>query len=317
MAEYTYKDVIIDPEDPRVEIGQEYYFALGAQACIDYANRGCRLNTLDGIASEEYRPFITDEKDYPFIIRKKEPPYRERQAEWVKEVGLKYGDKVKIHRKFDECEQGFHCGMNPEGKMDCLVGKVVEVRKIDAGAIYLYDEDRSDWWVWPYFVLEKVWDAPMPMYTEADIISDPKDPRARAALGKKVYREDDKDDLLDAANNRDVCEMSTLDAIRDGKDGYPFSTGMNWRYIIIPKEEPEEEYVPFDLSKEEDRLRLCGSWVKSKRHPDECRSICGVSSHLVFISGLTPGSNAKEFLRDFTFLDGSPCGKPANGQQMD
>ena len=26
MAEYTYKDVIIDPDDPRVEIGEKYFF---------------------------------------------------------------------------------------------------------------------------------------------------------------------------------------------------------------------------------------------------------------------------------------------------
>lgn len=73
MAKYTYADVIIDPEDPRVEIGAEYYFALGAQACIEYANSGRRQNTLDGVdKSGEYNPFITDEKDYPFIIRKAE-----------------------------------------------------------------------------------------------------------------------------------------------------------------------------------------------------------------------------------------------------
>ena len=73
MAEYTYADVIIDPSDPRVEIGKEYYFALGAQACIDYANRGSKERTLDDVdTSGNYNPFISDEKDYPFIIRKKE-----------------------------------------------------------------------------------------------------------------------------------------------------------------------------------------------------------------------------------------------------
>ena len=71
---YSYSDVIIDPEDPRVEIGEKYYFALRADACIDYANRGVRVNSLDAIdTSGGYYPFITDEKDYPFIIRKKEP----------------------------------------------------------------------------------------------------------------------------------------------------------------------------------------------------------------------------------------------------
>lgn len=78
MAEYTYADVIIDPNDPRVEIGKEYYFALGAQACIDYANRDVKLYILADIdTSGKYHPFIEDgEKDYPFIIRKKEPEKR-------------------------------------------------------------------------------------------------------------------------------------------------------------------------------------------------------------------------------------------------
>lgn len=73
MVEYTYEDIIINPQDPRVEIGKTYYFALGAQACIDYANRGVRERTLERIDESLYNPFIGDEKDYPFIIRKKEP----------------------------------------------------------------------------------------------------------------------------------------------------------------------------------------------------------------------------------------------------
>lgn len=57
-----------------MEIGKDYYFALGAQACIDYANRDVKERTLDDIdTSGNYSPFITDGKDYPFIIRKKEP----------------------------------------------------------------------------------------------------------------------------------------------------------------------------------------------------------------------------------------------------
>lgn len=94
--EYTYEDVIINPNDPRVEIGKDYYFALGAQACIDYANRDVKERTLDDIdTSGNYSPFITDGKDYPFIIRKKEPTYEEKQAEWVKTNDIKVGDFVK------------------------------------------------------------------------------------------------------------------------------------------------------------------------------------------------------------------------------
>ena len=174
MSEYTYKDVIIDPNDPRVEIGKKYYFALGAQACIDYANRGCRLNTLDEIASEEYSPFITDEKDYPFIIRKKEKSYWERQAEWVE------------------------------------------------------------------------------------------------------------------------------------------------------KEKPEEaEYIPFDLSKEEDRDALRGKWVRDSRWGHEWMvegffiDEATGAGYKAKLSRKKAGFNGEQLLERYVFLNGSPVGKPANGQQME
>lgn len=38
MSEYTYKDVIIDPEDPRVEIGAEYCFGDIPQNLVEAAN---------------------------------------------------------------------------------------------------------------------------------------------------------------------------------------------------------------------------------------------------------------------------------------
>lgn len=79
MAKYTYKDVIIDPEDPRVEIGKEYYGAIVSNDVIGFARDGDRLGILLDI---DYRPF----SQYPFLfetktvncwvsclIRKKEP----------------------------------------------------------------------------------------------------------------------------------------------------------------------------------------------------------------------------------------------------
>ena len=148
-------------------------------------------------------------------------------------------------------------------------------------------------------------------YTYADVIIDPEDPRVE--IGKEYYSAITSNDVLDFANhNEELAKLIEVDpAIK-----YPFHIKSDccdcWTCLLIRRKEPEKKYVPFDLSKEEDRLKLCGLWVKSKRRPDECYSICGVSSHLVFISGLTPGSTPEEFLRDFTFLDGSPCGS----QQM-
>lgn len=155
MAEYTYKDVIIDPEDPRVEIGAVYYFALGAQTCIYRANndsRGTRLQAIDG--SGEYRPFISDdEKDYPFIIRKKEVSYAERQKKWIKENDLKVGDLVRVTREAEDYEDGWKVIWAIA--MSNLVGSVLKVKKIDEECGIVLSTENKDWF-FPYFVLEKV-----------------------------------------------------------------------------------------------------------------------------------------------------------------
>ena len=78
MYKYTYKDVIIDPEDPRAEVGKEYYFGDTPKACIENANN-------DAITAEYIRAYegmfdtfelkLDDTISAPCIIRKKEPKY--------------------------------------------------------------------------------------------------------------------------------------------------------------------------------------------------------------------------------------------------
>ena len=79
MAEYTYADVIIDPNDPRVEIGKEYYFAYTARACVNAANSDDRtyVNRLSQVKKNDDYLFI-DKKGTKSacIIRKKEPEKR-------------------------------------------------------------------------------------------------------------------------------------------------------------------------------------------------------------------------------------------------
>ena len=80
MSEYTYKDVIIDPEDPRVEIGKEYYFGECPIQALNFANdngRGAVLSMVDD--ADNLGPFwfrdigYSHAKGSPCIIRKKEP----------------------------------------------------------------------------------------------------------------------------------------------------------------------------------------------------------------------------------------------------
>lgn len=75
---YTYADVIIDPNDPRVEIGKEYYFGDNPKQVINKANNSGTSLILYSVYREEsdYNPFHFGRNAldfYPCIIRKKEP----------------------------------------------------------------------------------------------------------------------------------------------------------------------------------------------------------------------------------------------------
>lgn len=82
MPEYTYKDIIIDPEDPRVEIGAKYWFGVNPRDCIDKANSGKLAARLDFIEDSE-KPFGQYSSGaypicFPCMIHKKEP-----KKKWV------------------------------------------------------------------------------------------------------------------------------------------------------------------------------------------------------------------------------------------
>lgn len=75
---YTYADVIIDPNDPRVEIGKEYYFSDNPAQLLRRAKLGD--TGYEGsltIVHENWDDPFTDEvgDKYCCIIRKKEPEY--------------------------------------------------------------------------------------------------------------------------------------------------------------------------------------------------------------------------------------------------
>lgn len=85
MEEYTIKDVIIDPEDPRVEVGKKYYYADYPRLVLYYANNDDgRIATLEKVDVDSGIPFIVKPNGTPLysnwacLIRKKkkvEPRY--------------------------------------------------------------------------------------------------------------------------------------------------------------------------------------------------------------------------------------------------
>lgn len=159
MEKYTYSDVIIDPHDPRVEVGKQYYYDDRPASVVGFANNSNRIHfgILSEIQQESGYPFIFGIAPYVCIIRKKEPTYAERQDKWLADNGINKGDKVRIVRKADSYEDGWGCCWNPD--MDKAVGNVGSVCHIFSNlrewGIEIDVPDVGPF-LYPYFVLEKV-----------------------------------------------------------------------------------------------------------------------------------------------------------------
>ena len=75
MAEYTYADVIIDPEDPRVEIGKEYYFGDNPTALLYGVQHNWPIRKLEDVSEQapSIAPFYNGSSFFACLICKKEP----------------------------------------------------------------------------------------------------------------------------------------------------------------------------------------------------------------------------------------------------
>lgn len=109
-----------------------------------------------------------------------------------------------------------------------------------------------------------------------------------------------------------VCDVEDIDDLGIRCDLFYFP------YFVIEKVTPK--YVPFDLSKEEDRdiirdkwlIKLyCGNFAK-----EECKVVGFSENSAVLSSAYDDGYGHQtrcftgtELLNGFTFLDGTPCGK--------
>ena len=81
MDEYTFKDLIIDPETSGLEnlIGKEVYFDDVPIHCIKWANEDYEVGILKDVRKDNPAPFFVETSsgcvlNYPCIIPKKEEP---------------------------------------------------------------------------------------------------------------------------------------------------------------------------------------------------------------------------------------------------
>ena len=98
-------------------------------------------------------------------------------------------------------------------------------------------------------------------YSYSDVIIDPADPRIE--IGKKYYRSNYPREVLRYANDDNDSFLGSLEEISNNSETpFVFFTGYSLsRWVcLIRKKEKKQRYVPFDLSKEEDRNFLRGRW---------------------------------------------------------
>ena len=172
-------------------------------------------------------------------------------------------------------------------------------------------------------------------YTRKDIIMDPNDPRLEGAIGKKVYCSSDINLILKRANDNEY--EKTLTQVED-VDSEPFTvTDMDGDeidadFIILKKEEPKPEYIPFDsveefldayfLNKEKYTtgilLKLEGIWLRENETGALCMATEIWDEGLVIgdtkltISGtdvFNDTTDWDELFSKYRFVDGTPCGK--------
>lgn len=158
MAEYTYKDIIIDPtsEEAKNAIGKKCYMYDSPTMLLKMANSDDGARTLESIDESDY-PFNDKEfgSEWTCIIVKKEPCYEDQVKQWIEENNLKVGDYVKVTRRAENHADGLDDYWYD--LMRDSVGKILKVKEISN--FIMLDNGIN----YPYFVLEKV-EEPKPEY---------------------------------------------------------------------------------------------------------------------------------------------------------
>ena len=167
-------------------------------------------------------------------------------------------------------------------------------------------------------------------YTYADIIMDPEDPRLEGAIGKECYLSDFPKIVLDVARSN-----STVDRLKriEKEKACPFvneEEESNWAVIIIKKEEPKPEFMPFKniseflnayrsvvrwLGEQDLYLNNRGIWLKDKDKDGVFYVVTEIWKDGVVLGSDRHTTIWEDLLDGYTFLDDTPCGKLAEEEQ--
>ena len=129
--------------------------------------------------------------------------------------------------------------------------------------------------------------------------------RKEDIIGKQGWFEDTLDDALVVAGKGG----NPSKVLRDVDTVLFYDNDDCGHYFFLPKKEPEKKYVPFDLTKKEDRNFLKGRWIKTDGDEEKItgfeRDDDGVWHIKISADYLLP----EDMLNLWRFEDGTPCGK--------
>ena len=131
MAEYTYKDIIIDPtsEEAKNAVGEGCYFGSNPKTVLDFANCNEKkfLRVLECIKPEEDNPFYDYKYGFPCIIVKKEEPKKYVPFETLDEFIESY-KKAEERIDYSNAEDYIaSCGMWLRFNNDDVICAVTEI----------------------------------------------------------------------------------------------------------------------------------------------------------------------------------------------
>ena len=137
MAEYTYEDIIMDPEDPRLEgaIGKECYLSDYPKEALDNARNDSMKYRLIRIDEKEICPFVDHEYEdnWSIVIIKKE-------EQKPKPVYIPFENAEEFLNAYDYTNHSVENGS-------------VENKLINYGGIWLKDSEID-----AYCMVTEIWD---------------------------------------------------------------------------------------------------------------------------------------------------------------
>ena len=179
--------------------------------------------------------------------------------------------------------KGFKCGFVAE--MEESIGKTLTIKEVKKNGIDIFNEDKSDFWLWPYYCLEKVKE---PEFQVGDLVKD-------------------KDGNIGIINDF-FKDNGRMFAMVRYNDLHSRSNRLNDLAKI------KAHLEPFPLYEEETRALLRGRYVQYEANGFEPIESPILTFHLcdgawAIVLPVIGYLNSQNFLDKCKFLNGTPCGK--------